>query len=154
MLVADTFFNLLNLPGEIYPAFVDIDDDNDFDLFHGEIDGGLHFYRNVTVGVNEHPSSVNPIYFSLRQNYPNPFNASTTICYDLPLASKVKLTVYNITGQRVAMLCDGIESSGFKQYDWNVGNSIASGIYLLRMEAVSLVGGKRFTDTSKIMLIK
>ena len=154
VLVADTFFNLLNLPGEIYPAFVDIDDDNDFDLFHGEIDGGLHFYRNVTVGVNEHPSSVNPIYFSLRQNYPNPFNASTTICYDLPLASKVKLTVYNITGQRVAMLCDGIESSGFKQYDWNVGNSIASGIYLLRMEAVSLVGGKRFTDTSKIVLIK
>ena len=120
---------------------------------NGTFGQGYYAIRSLMFdGVSENPAI--PVKYALKDNYPNPFNTSTTICYDLPLASKVRLTVYNITGQRVAVLCDGIESSGFKQYDWNVGNSIASGIYLLRMEAVSLVGGKRFTDTSKIMLIK
>ncbi|MBC8204450.1 MAG: VCBS repeat-containing protein, partial [FCB group bacterium] len=53
VLEADTFCNIYNSPGNCYPAFCDIDGDDDSDLFFGEVDGGLQFYRNQA-----NPSSV------------------------------------------------------------------------------------------------
>jgi len=80
-----------------------------------------------------------PQAFALRQNYPNPFNPSTRIEYELPTTSQVKISVYNLNGQLVQTLFHGEQSAGRYTISWDGknanGNSIASGLYLVRMEA-------------------
>jgi hypothetical protein len=159
VLEADTFLNISNQPGQIFATFCDIDNDGYADIFYGEIDGGLKYYHNISdsVYVNIKPTS-NPTEFLLRDCSPNPFNATTTIEYDLPWNSKVRLTMFNISGQKVATLYDGIQASGYKKIEWNgtsdSGLSLASGVYILRMEAASLADGKYFKDSSKLLLLK
>ena len=147
-LVTDTFANIYNTPGACYPNFADIDGDDDYDLFIGEIDGGLRFYRNVTVGVNDNPSSINPITFSLQNPYPNPFNASTTIRFTLDRALPVRVVVYNGLGQHIETLIDGRMSSGQHVINWNA-SKFSSGIYLITLE--SNIG---FQQTRKVILVK
>jgi len=69
-----------------------------------------------------------PIEFSLSQNYPNPFNPSTTIKYQLPEKSNVRLDIYNTTGKKVRMLVDTIQESGQYEVRFDAGN-LSSGIY-------------------------
>jgi parallel beta-helix repeat protein len=88
-----------------------------------------------------------PSNFVLAQNYPNPFNAVTTIRYYLPEASRVTLEVYNITGQHVATLTDGVESNGYHVVHWDA-SSVASGVYVYQIRAGS------FVDSKKMMLIR
>jgi hypothetical protein len=106
----------------------------------------------------EETQNVLPVQYALQQNYPNPFNPSTELRFDLPEPSVVKLTVYNILGQEVATLVNGVVEAGFQSVEWNTGNtsgkSFASGVYLYRMKATSLKSGKQFTDFRKMVLIK
>jgi hypothetical protein len=94
-----------------------------------------------------------PGLFALRANFPNPFNPSTTIKFDVARSGQVKLKVYNILGQEIATLVDGYFEAG-KNYsaNWNgkdaLGRSVASGIYIYRLEA------GRITKTRKMMLVK
>ena len=79
-----------------------------------------------------------PQTIELSQNYPNPFNPSTTIEFSLPHSQDVQLTVYNIKGQRVATLVDGICAEGINRvtFDTNVGaglRPLTSGIYIYRL---------------------
>ncbi len=53
-----------------------------------------------------------PGSFILSQNYPNPFNAATTIRFDLPRSEEIDLAVYNLAGQKVAMLVLGLREAG------------------------------------------
>jgi hypothetical protein len=88
-----------------------------------------------------------PNTFALYQNYPNPFNPTTTISYDLPVRSRVKLTVYNILGQEVATLVDSEQEPG--RYDVKFDAiGLPSGVYFYRLEA-----GK-FVDVKKMILVK
>ena len=93
-----------------------------------------------------------PEEYQLLQNYPNPFNPQTEISYNLSEDSPVKLTVYNMLGQKVKVLVDEYQSAGAKRVTWDGhnenGESVASGIYLYRLEA-----GK-FTETKKMSLLK
>ena len=85
-------------------------------------------------------------------NYPNPFNPSTTIAYALPRSGKVKLAIYNLKGQRVKDLVDEFQLMGNYKAVWNGrdnhNNSVASGIYFIRLDA-----GKN-TKVSKILMLK
>jgi hypothetical protein len=78
--------------------------------------------------------------------YPNPFNPSTTISFSLPLAGEVSVSVWNLNGQRVADLVSGNLQSGNHQVTWNAEN-MASGIYLVRLEAANTVAIKRVVFT-------
>jgi hypothetical protein len=97
------------------------------------------------VGVNE--SGLTPDKFELAQNYPNPFNPTTKINFSLAKASNVKLTVYNILGQKVATLVDGYMNQGPQSVTFNA-SKLTSGVYFYRLEAGS------FTANKKMLLVK
>lgn len=98
--------------------------------------------NNEEMASGEIPESV-----KLNPNYPNPFNPTTTIPYELAEDTEVKLTVWNMIGQKVATLVDGQVEAGSHEETWNASN-MPSGIYIARFE----VGGEVFTR--KMTLIK
>ena|GEM_PF-3372040 len=85
--------------------------------------------------------------FKLGQNYPNPFNPSTVINYSLPKNGFASLTVYNILGQKVAVLFYGFQNAGSYKADFDA-SKLASGIYLYRLQS------NGFTQTKKMLLMK
>jgi len=94
-----------------------------------------------------------PTVYALEQNYPNPFNPSTTIRYCIPNESEVSLSVYNILGAEVYELFSGNSPAGIFGVTWNAAK-FPSGIYFLRMSAVSINNNDHFSDTKKIILLK
>jgi hypothetical protein len=97
---------------------------------------------------------LKPAEYAMGQNYPNPFNPATTIKYQLPADSKIVITIYNIIGQVVGNLVDGIETAGYKEVAWNAGNA-ASGLYFCRIEASSVDDpSKSFTQVKKMILLR
>jgi hypothetical protein len=97
--------------------------------------------------------NILPNAYKLTQNYPNPFNPSTTISYALPEDSYVKLTVYNILGQKVAVLANSEELPGIHQISWTP--KLSSGIYFYNLSAVSKSNAsKKFFDTKKMIILK
>ncbi len=95
-----------------------------------------------------------PQGYALSQNYPNPFNPTTTIRYGLPLSGRVTLKVYNVLGQVVQTLVDGIQDAGYRSIQWNA-SGVASGIYFYRLYAVSTTDPtKSFTQVKKMLMIK
>lgn len=107
-------------------------------------------FQNTITGVTQTNSPI-PRRFELYQNYPNPFNPSTTIKYDLPKESKVKIVVYDILGREIARLADEMKKAGSYQVVWET-NRLASGVYFYRIEAVSV--GERIVDVKKMLLVK
>jgi|GEM_PF-502978 len=105
----------------------------------------------VTLGVEENPPPA-PMVYTLRPSYPNPFNQECIIGFQIPKTEKVRIAVYNILGQRVAMLADGVYSAGDHIVRWNgkteSGISLSSGIYFYQVQAGN------FMKTQKMALIR
>ena len=100
----------------------------------------------IPTGVDDdHP--ILPASMALYQNYPNPFNPRTTIRFDLPVRSAVRVDIYNILGQKVATVVDRELRAGRHEIDFD-GSGFASGIYFYRLKAGESVG------TKKMLLIK
>jgi len=77
-----------------------------------------------------------PDLFVLHGNYPNPFNASTIISFTLTAPSDVRLSVFDVTGRKVATLYNRLAVAGKRAVRWDAGEA-ASGIYLYRLETDS-----------------
>ena len=88
-----------------------------------------------------------PRSYLLSQNYPNPFNPVTTINYELPIYGEVKISIFNLSGETVALLDGGMQSAGSHQLSWDASEQ-PSGIYFYR-----LLSGN-FSQTRKMLLIK
>ncbi len=101
---------------------------------------GIH--ETGIVGVDEPVAQTIPSRFMLEQNYPNPFNPSTTIQYDLPRTSKVRLAIYNIIGEEVATLVDGVMPPGSHKIVFEA-NDLPSGIYIYKLETPEAVMVKK-----------
>ena len=104
-------------------------------------------------------SQSSPVYipenYILKQNYPNPFNPKTVISYSLPEISQVKIEIFNILGQRTAVLVDGIQCAGAQKITWDTsGQSLSSGIYFCHLTAQGKQTGKKFNHNIKMMLLK
>jgi subtilisin family serine protease len=93
-----------------------------------------------------------PIEFGISQNYPNPFNPETKFSIDLTAATQVKFVVYNVAGQVVRTLVDGVLPAGSHTITWDgtnqAGQALSSGVYFYRV----IAGGE--VVTRKMTLLK
>ena len=139
------YFSLANLPGtSMDPELLNVvcgypDETNPIAV------------STTAVGIDE--DGTIPDQFALHQNYPNPFNPSTQISFDIPQGGEnVMLNVYNILGQNVSTLVNGVMTPGRYTMEWNatdeVGNPVASGIYFYELRSSS------FTARKKMLLIR
>jgi len=94
----------------------------------------------IRVGVEEQQSL--PAAVALHQNYPNPFNPQTRIRYELPAPLFVRVVVYSILGEVVAILSQGMEEAGRHEMSFD-GRALSSGVYLLRLTAGDAVMSRR-----------
>lgn len=92
-----------------------------------------------------------PKTFNLSQNYPNPFNPATTIEYQLPAVSKIRLDVYNITGSLVTTLVDETQAEGFYSVVFN-GTNYPSGVYFYRMIIIANSGNSTIQAKRMILM--
>ncbi len=118
--------------------------------------GGTYTYISVAeLRVRDEDSSLvedggsqrAPNKYILDQNYPNPFNPTTRISFLVPEAGYVSLTVYNVLGQKVATLVDGVMQSGKQTVEFS-GDDLADGMYMYILRAGS------FSDMKKMILLK
>jgi len=90
--------------------------------------------------------------FALMNSYPNPFNPETTISFELFSDSSIDLAIYNMVGQRVSTLMNGLKENGSYNVQWNGtdsnGTELASGIYMVKLVTDQGV------VTNKITLLK
>jgi len=88
-----------------------------------------------------------PKEFRLEQNYPNPFNPTTGVRFQVPGASDVKITVYDILGREVAVLVNERKPAGNYQVTFDAGG-LASGVYLYQLKA------NQFVQTHTMLVVK
>jgi len=88
----------------------------------------------------------------LHQNYPNPFNPTTSIDYDLPERSNVKVSIYDMLGRKVKTLINQQQNAGYMSIKWDATNDLAepvsAGVYIYTIEAGA------FRQTRKMILLK
>ena len=150
--ITKTYFGFMAEIPTDYKGVEDVTfDDNRIRVIEYDADPARDIVLDVDILVTDVGTRQNlnnsPETFVLAQNYPNPFNQSTIINYQLPQASDVELTVYSITGQKMATLVSERKPAGNHRYEWNAGD-FASGVYFYRLTAGD------FVQVQKLVLIK
>ena len=107
----------------------------------------------TSVRVEPIVSAALPSEFALRQNYPNPFNPTTTIAFDLPVAARVSIKVFNMLGQEVQLLSREEDLPAGTHAVKIDASNLASGVYFYQLSA-SGADKKEFHQVRKMMLIK
>lgn len=102
--------------------------------------------ENATIGIGNNNNNI-PSKYVLSQNYPNPFNPSTTIRFDIPKQTFVKVAVYDVMGREVEVLANQEVHAGEYKVTWNASNQ-ASGIYFYTIISAD------YSQTKKMMLVK
>lgn len=154
-----------------YPAVMMIEDFADFTPFYHTTNDLLstlrlsYFHENSKLAIGSlaqlaagdsatsvHAGNPVPKAFRLHHAYPNPFNPRTTLKYEIPENSRVRLVVYNVLGVEVSTLVDRVAGAGTYETFWDGtngrGNRVATGMYIVKLEA-----GTR-TQSRKILLLK
>lgn len=122
-------------------------DENGYKYFSTN-DGGVSVYKgDLVLGIQNNPNGAVVSDFKIFQNYPNPFNPTTTIKYEVPQISNVKIEVFDVLGRIVKVLVDEQKTTGFYEIKFDA-SSFASGIYYYRIKA------NEFVQTKKMILIK
>ncbi len=114
-------------------------------------DAAQEFYDNPPIAIYTDDAAIVD-QFGLAQNYPNPFNPQTSISYSIPATGDVAVDVFNALGQKVRTLVRESQTAGQHTVQWNglddLGNPVASGIYLYRLKL------DRKVDLKKMILIR
>ncbi|MBE0572070.1 MAG: T9SS type A sorting domain-containing protein [Ignavibacteriaceae bacterium] len=118
-----------------------------------EITTGIYKYRLRQIdfdGTFEYSNEIivefdlSPKEFLLYQNYSNPFNSSTIIKYQVPKDEKVRITLYNILGEKILTLFEGEQKEGEYQISLS-SDKLPSGNYFYSLEATSTRQIKKLT---------
>jgi hypothetical protein len=127
--------------------------------------GNRYYYRITAVDVHGNESIPTPELgttvtalpgvtevglpgkFGLMQNYPNPFNPSTTIKYELPKSSDVRVSVIDMLGREVSVLVDERREAGIHEVKFDA-SALSSGVYFYRLQA------EDFTQTRRLLLMR
>ncbi len=102
------------------------------------------FTFSPLVSVNNEKTIV--YNYKLYQNYPNPFNPSTIIKFEVPEAQNVTLEVYNVLGQKIRTLFNGLAKAGINSVEFNSTgtNNLTSGIYIYTLRTKNSLISKKF----------
>lgn len=139
VLIGKSNFELKNPPGLTEGRFrVGHRGGDEVQFFNGNIDDiKMWNYYNTDaelwsylVSVDGEPQVMRE--FSLEQNYPNPFNPSTKLTYTLPEATDIRLSVYNLLGQEIMVLENGLKNAGRHVVDFDA-RGMASGVYFYKL---------------------
>ena len=112
---------------------------------------GLYARRSLT--QNATLLAALPESYRMGQNYPNPFNAETVIPLELPQKSRLRLELFNVCGQSVGVIFEGVQNAGRPNIHYNASR-LASGLYFCRVTAEGLESAGRFSDVRKLLLLK
>jgi len=118
------------------------------DQVQGKITSGTLYVDNLRLKYPGNVTDVErisfmPNIFNLEQNYPNPFNPTTTIVYQIPKESLVRLKIFDILGREVSKLVDEVKSIGKYEIKFN-GSGFASGTYFYQISAGEFIQTKKF----------
>ncbi|GJQ62746.1 MAG: hypothetical protein SCALA702_17990 [Melioribacteraceae bacterium] len=158
--VASSGTQILEINSASYPIeiavsgeSVKIEDNFGGNIFSGTISDGhpVVISDNRLNRLNVSSNSL-PVEFELDQNYPNPFNPTTNIKFAIPVATSVKLVVYNMLGQQVQTLVNEKLTAGLHEVNLDASR-LSSGVYIYAIEARG-DDGQNFSQTRKMMLIK
>jgi hypothetical protein len=153
----DTFYHHLIPPGidAFYYKLTAADN-------QGNVSGLSEELAVIITSVNEYPTIVSN--YQLYQNYPNPFNPSTKIAYKLKERGYVKLYVYDIKGELISVLVNQTQNAGYYEVEFSgkrqdgrgetLGERLASGIYIYRIDIKNNNNIPIFTDMKKMLMIK
>jgi len=113
---------------------------------------GIGPYGTIAKYIYQEPTNLTELEhsfsnFYLQQNYPNPFNPHTSINYSIPEEGFVRLAVYNMLGEEVAMIVNASQKAGSYEVNFNA-SGLSSGVYIYRIEAAN------YTASKKLMLMK
>ena len=109
--------------------------------------GRAYVYDDIFSVANELPADL-PRGYLLSAPYPNPFNPRAVVPFEVPEAAHVRLTLVDIFGREVATLLDGQVNAGNHEAVLD-GGRLASGVYLVRLEAEGVVHA-----TQKVLLLR
>lgn len=121
-------------------------------VYDSDFDDGATFYPDgvylvsslsAVAPVSNEPGA--PVAFALTGNYPNPFTDRTTITFELPRDTPVKLEVYDLLGHRIGVLVDEVRSAGRHQVPFQADADVASGVYVYRLQAGEHTSHRKMT---------
>ena len=129
------------VPGQAYVAAVQA-------VFEDNVSATIELpFNYLGTGINEDVTEAR-----IMGNYPNPFNPSTKIAYYLPSQQAVEISIYNVKGERVNRLVNGMQNAGSHSTLWNgvdeKGNTCSSGIFYIKLKTDT------FSENKKILLLK
>jgi photosystem II stability/assembly factor-like uncharacterized protein len=101
--------------------------------------------------VSVPPTNTVPLHARLLPPYPNPFNPTAVIPFELGARSHVELTVYDLTGRKVATLVDAMQDAGSHRAVFDAAG-LSSGVYFTRLQVFA--PGSSFSATTKLLLVR
>lgn len=105
-------------------------------------------YFELQVGVEDVKLLISN-EFKIFGNYPNPFNPSTKIKFNLPESDEIKISLYNLLGEKVDLIFEGSLNRGVNEIEFNSNKDLSSGIYIYSIQSL-----KGFNGINKMILLK
>jgi len=127
---------------EYYVKAID-DDDNE----SSKSDYAMVGIQSKLANQYDDDTLIIPSDYIIAQNFPNPFNPETQIRFGLPEYGRMTIEIFNLQGQKVAILVDGYYEAGFHSVTFS-GTNHPSGVYFYRAVAGD------FQDIKRMLLIK
>lgn len=140
-----------NFGGNTFPFFIDIDNDTDFDLFLGNVKGGLYLYINSEI-TNVADWGLKPVNNFSLEAFPNPFNPGTQIRIEIKEVQNTTIEIFNLLGEKVKTLHNDYLPTGSNYFYWygnnNSGEILPAGVYFI------LASSELNTKAIKVLFLK